>query len=401
MKIGFNIDFGFKRKYELVERDNEGGFFYQTLSNIFKGGKFKSYQHKVDVVLNNPATLMVISLNCDLFSMGKINSYKNEEIDKLNVLYEYRKKPNEFQTWKQFLWDYMFWNQLGEAFLYTPSNTLNNPMYWLNPSRLEFSKAIKKKLSYMPINNISIGNEKVKYTFENGETRDIPLKEITPFFDLSNGISGNWYQGNSKIDALYQVIMNSERGLTAKYGNLDFSDKFVINGDYSTKDLGSFNTQSDAEKQDIERKVTGNKKVHSVKVPIKIERFTNNLAQLKLDESFLNDYFIIGKMFNIPRDVLESKLQGGATFENQEKSLSRHIEQGLKPKGEDLTDAFETLFEFEDLRISWNHLNFNQVIEKEREEKKTVQLNNLKLENEIVPMNATELKTRIDEINNQ
>ena len=47
----------------------------------------------------------------------------------------------------------------------------------------------------MPINNISIGNEKVKYTFENGETRDIPLKEITPFFDLSNGISGNWYQG--------------------------------------------------------------------------------------------------------------------------------------------------------------------------------------------------------------
>ena len=80
MKIGFNIDFGFRRKYELVERDNEGGFFYQTLSNIFKGGKFKSYQHKVDVVLNNPAALMVISLNCDLFSMGKINSYKNEEI---------------------------------------------------------------------------------------------------------------------------------------------------------------------------------------------------------------------------------------------------------------------------------------------------------------------------------
>lgn len=152
MKIGFNIDFGFKRKYELVERDNDGGFFYQTLSNIFKGGKFKGYQHKIDVVLNNTAALMVISLNCDLFSMGKINSYENEEIDKLNVLYEYRKKPNEFQTWKQFLWDYMFWVQLGEAYLYTPSNTLNNPIYWLNPSRLEFSKAVKKKLSYMPIN---------------------------------------------------------------------------------------------------------------------------------------------------------------------------------------------------------------------------------------------------------
>ena len=65
--------------------------------------------------------------------------------------------------------------------------------------------------------------------------------------------------------------MNSERGLTAKYGNLDFSDKFVINGDYSTKDLGSFNTQGDAEKQDIERKVTGNKKVHSVKVLLKLK----------------------------------------------------------------------------------------------------------------------------------
>lgn len=401
MKIGFNIDFGYRRKYEMYERDNEGGNFYQILSNLFKGGKYGGCGDRLDAVLSNPASLMVLSLNADLFSMGKIDSFENEELKELNVLYNTKKKPNEFQTWKQFLWEYMFWNQLGVAYLCTPSNKLDNPMYWLKPNKIEFSKSLRKELSGMPLNAFKFSDKVVKYTLENGETRDIPLKEITPFFDLSNGLSGSWFEGTSKIDALYGVIKNNNRALTAKYGNLDFSDKFIISGNYDpTSNLSDFYTTGDVEKENVEKKVTGNKKVHSVKMPIKIERFTSNMAQLKLDESFLADYFIIGKMFNIPADVLESKLTG-STYNNQEKSTGKHIEYALAPKGEDLTDAFEFLFGFEDLRMTWKHLSFNQVFEKEREEKKTIQLDNLKLENEIQPIEATELKKRIEEINNQ
>lgn len=398
MRIGFNIDFGYRRKYEMVERDTSGGWFYQTLSNMFKGGKFKDCQDRLDTVLNNPACIMAMSINADLFSMGKIHSYQDEQIKELNVLYEARKKPNEFQTWKQFFWDYMFWVQLGTAYLYTPSNTLKNPIYWLNPARLEFSKGLKKKLQTMYLNNPNLGKELVKYTFESGETRLIPLKEITPFFDLSNGITGHWYEGNSKIDALYLVIKNSNRSLIAKYGNLDFSDKFLVSGEKTDLNLSTFNTE--AEKNDVEQKLQSNKKVNAVKTPIRINRFVENIANLKLDESSLNDYFIIGKMLNIPSDILEARLQG-STYENQEKSLIRHIEHALKPKAENLTDSFESLFDYQDLRMSWNHLSFFQVVELERENKKTLQLNNLKLENEIQPLGANELKKRIDEINNQ
>jgi hypothetical protein len=368
--MGFNFNFGFGNNTpQIIERDSSGNIFFEIFSGTH-ASKFKSEQDKINTVLSNPAVLKVFALNCDLFSLGKIND---------DFLYTQRKKPNFKQNWTQFLWDYMFFTQLGTAYLWTPNNKLNetSPIQWLNPANIEFDTNIIDKINNLILSNITykeLIKGTIKYNFGN-TTKLIPLSEITPFYDLTNSVSDNSFKGISRIDALYKIISNSENALNAKSINLEFSQKFVASS--KSESLESVN-MTDTEKQSIEGIVRSNKTVHAIKKPIDIKRFVDDIARLKLDECFYNDYFMIGSMYGIPRDVLEANLKG-STYENQEKAVNRHVEYVLKPKGQMLTDSFEDLFNYSDLVMSWEHLSFNQVFERERQE-----VIKLKLENEIL-----------------
>lgn len=368
MGFSFNIGFG-NNAPQIIERDLSGNWFYEMFSGS-NANKFKNDKEKIDIVLSNPAVLKVFALNCDLFSLGKIND---------DFLYTQRKKPNFKQNWTQFLWDYMFFTQLGTAYLWTPNNQLNetSPIQWLNPSLLEFDTNLIDKLNGLVLSKVTykeLTKGVVKYNF--GKTSKlIPLSEITPFYDLTNSVSDNAFKGISRLDALYKVINNSDNSLDAKAINLEFSRKFIASS--KSESLESVN-MSNEEKQSIEGVVRSNKAVHAIKKPIDIKRFVDDIARLKLDECFYNDYFMIGSMYGIPRDVLEANLKG-STYENQEKSINRHVEYSLKPKGQLLTDSFEDLFGYSDLVMSWAHLSFNQVFERERQE-----VIRLKLDNKIL-----------------
>jgi hypothetical protein len=373
--MGFNFNIGFgSNAPQTIERDLSGNFFYEVINQQANLNKFKNDQDKINVILSNPAALKVFALNCDLFSLGKINTPTETDF-----LYTQRKKPNFKQNWTQFLWDYMFFVQLGTAYLWTPNNSLNetSPIQWLNPAKLDFDSNLIDKLNNLVLSNVTYKDllkGTVKYSFGN-TSKLIPISEITPFYDLTNTVSNNSFKGVSRIDALYKVISNSENALNAKSINLEFSQKFIASA--KSESLESVN-MTDTEKRNIEGVVRGNKNVHAIKKPIDIKRFVDDIARLKLDECFYNDYFMIGSMYGIPRDVLEANLKG-STYENQEKAVNRHVEYVLKPKGQMLTDSLEDLFNYPELIMSWEHLSFNQVFEKERQE-----VIKLKLENQIL-----------------
>jgi hypothetical protein len=82
-------------------------------------------------------------------------------------------------------------------------------------------------------------------------------------------------------------------------------------------------------------------------------------------------------MYNIPRDVLEA--YESSTFENQEKARASHVAYCLDPKGEELGGSLSDFFSLSGLvAMSWDHLPFVQVMEKDREETKKIKLENLK-----------------------
>jgi len=373
--MGFNLNFSFGNNApQTIERDLSGNFFYEVLNQNANLSKFKNDKEKLNVVLSNPAALKVFALNCDLFSLGKINTPTETDF-----LYSQRKKPNFKQNWTQFLWDYMFFMQLGTAYLWTPNNQLNetSPIQWLNPSNIEFDSNLIDKLNSLILSKITyldIVKGTIKYNIGN-TSKIIPISEITPFYDLTNSVSDNHFKGVSRLDALYKIISNSENALNAKNINLEFSQKFVATA--KNDSLESVN-MTDVEKRNIEGVVRSSKSVHAIKKPIEIKRFVDDIARLKLDECFYNDYFMIGSMYGIPKDILESNLKG-STYENQEKATNRHVEYVLKPKGQLLTDTFEDKFNYSELFMSWEHLAFNQVFEKELQE-----VIKLKLDNKIL-----------------
>jgi len=302
------------------------------------------------------------------------------------------------QSWTSFFWDYKWWlNVCGTSVLYNPNNSKNignTSLQFLNPANIVYNDTLIRKLQKFIFSNLSYNEVlegSISYKFDNGESKDILLKELEFFHDLTNAGQSNPLKGISRIDALYKVINNSELALDAKGINLFLAGKFMVAGkaDPSKTDFSNI-PMSEEEKQSIEQKVLSNKSIHAVKSMIDIKRFVENMGSLKLDESFVADYFMFGSMFNIPRDILETSLRG-STYENQEKAMARLIEYCEKPKAQKLTDWFETQFDFQDIRMSWNHLMFMKIFEKE-------QINNQKLKASAL-LELMKAGVKLDEIN--
>lgn len=375
-RFSFNLDWG--KQPLSVTRDSDGNWFYKMFQSTSNAKELLTYKQKLNVVLKSPACLKVFALHCDLYSLGRVNEYENDELKEINFLYKTKKKPNPFQTWKQYHWDYKFWRMLGMGVQWRTNNTFteSTQLYWLNPAYIDFQDGKNRFsrfiLSVLGTNEVK--RETIRYTFPDGSVANIKINELSFFFDLSNGLNGNWFEGNSRLDALYKVIANNESSLDAQNINLEFSQKFMAS---QRTDSLSEVPLSDEDKESIEGSTRSNKKVHAVKKPVDVKRFVDDIARLKLDEAYSNTAYIVGNMYNTPKDILEPYLKGGSTFENQEKSMARMVEYCLSPAGEDFTDEFENLFGFEDLRMEWSHLMFNQVFEKEKQE-----VIKLKLENE-------------------
>jgi len=327
---------------------------------------------KINAVFSNPAMLKVISLQCDLFSLAEVYVYKDGKrieddpaLDRLN-------SPNPLQSRRQFLWDYMLWTMIGNANLYIDSKDASNErnrLYFLENNKIEWPLSLEKAKDKLIFSNAAedeLMNTQITYRYADGNTFKFPLRKLKVITDLSNGL-GNWFKGFSRIDALYKVISNSEASLDAKNINTRYSGKFMVAGKSDIDDV-SKNPLGTTEKNDIEAKINGPKEVYAVRSLIDIKRFVEDIGKLKLDEGYLASYFIIGNLYNIPRDVLEA--YASSTYENQGKATAKHVSYTLDPKGQDLASSLGSHWGYDKegkvIVLSWDHLPFNQIFEKDR-----------------------------------
>lgn len=385
MSFEFNFSIGKSPKPQYVEIDMNGNIFYQLWSSMFNSKKIKCANSRIEAVLDNPAVMLNFKLISDLGSLGRVHEYKKGVINVNDILYQFKKQPNFFQSWEQFIWDYYFWVNTGTAYLYDDSNGLlgdSNNLYWLDPRRLQFNKETKDLLNSLILAKDTykgLESKFVSYVHSNGKEMKISLKHIKPFFSMSNGISGNWYEGESPLDSLYKIISISDSSLNSLGVNLDKSKEFMVSKKESKEALNDFVTMGNDEKKDVEEKLSSSKTFVVSKAPVNVQRIVSDLANLKLDDTFLTMYFIVGKMLGIPKDVSEAYLTGGATFENQDKSSIKFISTSLQPLGDKLTAYLMNSQEKEDWRISWEHLPMFQTAKVEKENSRKTQLENLQL----------------------
>lgn len=378
--MGFNFlgfQFGAGPSPLSVSKDSGGNWLYTMFSSRGNQHKFLSDDAKLKMILRSPACMTIFSLQADMFSLGIINS--KPKTDGEEVIPEYlktlRPKPNYKSGWTQFYWDYMFWQMQGTAYLYKPGGGRrlddNNTIEWLNPAKLMWEPNLVRKMMDFILSKATyrdVATQKVRYTQSNGQVKYIPLNEITPIHDLSSNMNDNYYQGISRVDALYKIICNSEESLDGKNINVKFSKKWMVSGKQDPNNVAEL-PMSNEEKQDIEQKVEFGKSIQANKSQIDIKRFTDNAIKQGFDDMFSADLYLIGKMYGIPKDIIEAYTSSskGATYENQEKAMVRHIEHSLKPKGEELCDAIEGIIDILPIDMSWSHLACYNVFEVERQ----------------------------------
>lgn len=373
-----------------VIRQNDGYVPVPFTTILDASPRFNDYLTDValmNAVLKSPAVMKVFALQCDLFSLAKVYVYDDKGEEVLNdPAIDRLKRPNKLQSQSQFFWDYMFWNMLGTVYFYHDSSIVTNEqtnLFFLDPRKLTFPVELERqqdKFIFSDKTMEEIGKLQATYKYDDGKEIKIPLSNISTITDLSNGM-GNWWKGRSRLESLYKVISNSESALDSKNINVRYAGKFMVAGQSDADNIAQL-PMNEEEKQDIESKMNGRKQVYATKSMIDIKRFVTNLAQLELGKAYLEDYFLIGSMYGIPREVLEA--YQSATYENQEKARGAHVSYCLQPKGDQFMDVISDLYGYREedkkLVIGWDHLPFMQVFEKDRaevERKKVETLTNM------------------------
>jgi len=310
-----------------VTQDRAGNWLYTMFSSRGNQHQFLSAEAKLRMILASPACMTIFSLQADMFSLCKVHSRVKPDSNEKQIpdyLTTLRKTPNYKSGWTQFFWDYMFWSMQGTAYLYKPGGgkllDQNNPVEWLNPAKFMWEPSLVQKMMDFIFTRATykeVTSNRVRYIQSNGKVKYIPLNEIVPIHDLSSNMNDNFYVGISRVDALYKIICNSEATLDAKSVNIDFSKKWMVSGKQDPNNVNEL-PMDEKEKKSIEDRVEFGKTVQANKSAIDIKRFTDNMAKLELDNIYSADLYQIGKMYNIPRDIIEAYTSSsrGATYEN-------------------------------------------------------------------------------------
>lgn len=352
---------------------DEDGMYFTMMKTTAQFNNYAEIERKLQVVLSNPALLKVICLQCDLFSLGKFYVYQNDKELETDPALDRLNNPNPFQSGSDLAWDFMFWHMIGNAHTYLDSNVVantENKIYVLNTAKMDWPKFLQDNADKIVLSKAKIAElekQVIKYKYDDGSTWSFPFKNLVISSDLGSS-SGNWFNGSSRIDALYKVISNSEETLDAANINIRYTGKFMVAGQQDPNDVNKI-PLSEPERQDMETKVNGHKSVHAFKSMLEIKRFVEDLKKLDLGRVYQDQYYIMGSMFGIPKDVLEA-YDKSSTFENQEKSVGKHISYTLEPKGNRWMAQIGKHWGYDmqgkEIVMSWDHLSFMQVFEKDR-----------------------------------
>ena len=378
--MAWNLNFSVGKLPNYVERDRNGNMFYSFL-DLF--GNKNHINDTTKYTLESPALLMCRKFIADYGSLAKINGYCDGKMYKEDYLYELADKPNPFQTWTELIWQYFFYANAENVYLYNQ----NKVIYLLKRENIDISSNTLKKYQKLYFSDATKRSTlKGSFDYKNEDGTKTPLKLENLFIiDVMSGISGDWFNGSSVIHSLKGIVENSNQSIESKNRNLFYTTKILVSGSQTEAQRLSGGVMSKEEQKSVSDTLLSSKPIHTVKDNLDVKQLVSNLKALGLDDSFNADLAKLTRMFNIPSDLIDLIIKGGVFNEGKEKSLGLYVYYTLVPMLQKLTDILEVIFDEKDLRPSFSHCPFNKVFEKEKQEDIALQLNNLKLAKELDP----------------
>lgn len=361
------------------------GNFFGTNKFFFKGEiidgliSFNNYaatKEKLEIILKNFALMKVFSLQCDLFSMAKfyVVDVKSGKYINDDPFLKFIKQPNPFQTQADWTWSFMFNHMMGNGNVWGTSRVIENPLlrlYVLDNWKIEIDDTLTDFDKLLESNSEvkRLLDKTITYHYNDGTTKDLRIGDVMSVKDLNVG--DNWFGWASRIDALFKIVSNIEEALNSENINIRYAGKFIVSGKAEFEDT-TRTPMLKSEKEDIEDKATSSKPVHAMKSAIDIKRFVDSIKNIGLTEIESVQFSRVGNVFGVPEEILKAFAEKGSTFENQEKAKGGYVDYVLEPKGEKLCTELNNYFGYNDkgkkIIMSWDHLAFMQVFEKEKSE---------------------------------
>jgi hypothetical protein len=234
-------------------------------------------------------------------------------------------------------------------------------LYNLIPSEIDFKDTNKlKKFLTQKADIKAYEEKKIAYTLD-GETHNLPLKDIIPFYDLANGMYKNSpMQSRSRVEGIDHVLQNINENVKSKHINLKFSQKYIIS---SASDGNEVQIQT-TDREDITRKI-GQKSVIITNQKIQATHLVSDFKKLFLDEQLSNDALFCLLAFDMNKDVL-NYFSSGSTYENQEKAMLNYIQNSIQRDADNTMNSFAShwglIEQGESLKASFMHLPIMQII---------------------------------------
>lgn len=388
--MAWNLNFSVGKLPNYVERDSNGSFFYSFLDKLF--GNKKEITDTTKYTLESIALLTIRKFIADYGSLAKIHAYRNNKLFKEDYLYELAEKPNPNQTWTELIWQYLFYANAENVYVYV----LNTTISLLKKENIKLTNQQEKAFKTMYFSastRKSVLKGNFKYKQEDGTESTLDLQKLY-IIDFASGITGDWFNGANLFTACKGVIDNTNEAIESKGRNIFYTKKILVSGNQTDAQRLAGGVMSKEEHQSVTNSLLSESKpIHSVKDNLNINQLVSNLKALGLDEAFNNDFAKLARLFNIPSDLIDLVMKGGVFNEGKEKSLGLFIYYSITPMLQKFTDLLEVIFELEDLRPSFSHCPFNAVFEKEKQDQIKLKLENLKLANELGVDISNELKT--------
>jgi hypothetical protein len=369
-----------------VIRDSMGNWVYEM-----KNGK-AIYN---DCSIDQYALKTVIKIIADTGKLANINLYENNKLKQKNYLYFYQNKPNVFQSWTDFIEDYLYRISLGTVYMYKNPLGSFNAHYFLDYKEFDqktkkYFDDFEKKLIFSE--NLPKENHIIYY---GDKKQEIKLKDVIIIHNEPP--TQYWYKNDKSLDAIRKVVSNSESGLDSKNINLHFLKKFLMFQKAGKDDMQlQVNGLSTTEREDIEKKLLSNRSLHvSGKSDLELKRMVENFKSLGIDEAISNDLVMLAVYYNVPIELVVDRAKGlSSQGEAKQKAFVQLITMAIQPKLQKLTDVLEfDLKPNEEVKADFNHLPFMGTLRKENSELLKLNLESLKLMQEL----GIDINKKLDE----
>lgn len=310
------------------------------------------YNNYRKISLENIAVATIFTHTCDLFSRAKymVIDKDGKEIENHPVT-ERLKNPNYNQTQTDFTYQHLWYKMLGANYIYDASNSSTpdiertQSLFNLYYQDIDFSRV-------QDVSDFIITDEQKKkygdlplYYELNGVQKTILVKQIIPFYDISNTMDyQEWMESPSRMKSAIPVIEAIETNLKSKKNALSFSDKYLVSN--KSQYQGMPKSMNPDDKSDIENSVK-RKEIMATNADVSVTNLAPDFRKLLLDDLFAHDVLKLAILFGMTKDVL-NYFASGSTFENQEKAFINWIQSKIQSEVDNFAEGIGSHFRLEE-----------------------------------------------------